>query len=45
MDSPKLYIDPSTYGSPMEALMSNTVEINMKDLKLEKNIGGGMEFN
>ncbi|XP_020902227.1 ephrin type-B receptor 1-B [Exaiptasia diaphana] len=41
LDGHKMYIDPSTYGSPMEALMCNAVEIDSRDLKLDKNIGGG----
>ncbi|KAK3735399.1 hypothetical protein QZH41_013394, partial [Actinostola sp. cb2023] len=41
LDGHRMYIDPSTYGSPMEALMSNSEEIDFHKMKLQKNIGGG----
>ncbi|XP_048585722.1 ephrin type-A receptor 4 [Nematostella vectensis] len=37
----RMYIDPSNYGDPMEALMSVAKEIIKDDLKLEIIIGGG----
>jgi hypothetical protein len=36
-----MYIDPSNYGSPMEALMCTAEEIDRQKIELEKNIGGG----
>ncbi|XP_048581123.1 ephrin type-B receptor 1-B isoform X2 [Nematostella vectensis] len=37
----KMYIDPSNYGDPMEALMSIADEIDRDKIKLDRMIGGG----
>ena len=39
-----MYIDPSNYGSPMEALMNTAEEIDRDKIELEKCIGGGKVF-
>ncbi|XP_031575474.1 ephrin type-B receptor 1-B-like isoform X2 [Actinia tenebrosa] len=41
VDGHKMYVDPSNYGSPMEALMCTAEEIEREKIELEKSIGGG----
>lgn len=40
-----MYIDPSNYGSPMEALMCTAEEIEKERIELLKNIGGGKNMS
>ena len=37
----RLYIDPSNYDDPEEALKNFAKELDHKLIKLDKNIGGG----
>ncbi|KAJ7369376.1 hypothetical protein OS493_039505, partial [Desmophyllum pertusum] len=44
-DGPRLYIDPSNYEDPEEALKSFAKELEKKWISLDKIIGGGTSSN
>lgn len=41
MNSERLFIDPSNYNSPLEAMRMHAQEIDVSNLELKTNIGEG----